>query len=172
MKFVDQFVAFSILRGILYNGANHSRYRGWFLLKIFYIYQTKVLKFSKNLGATLNSRHQKGDVNQVPFSGSINIRHHSTEFSCNGDLMPQICAPLCQTLLFRCKTMKTVFYVRFSQQWLWRVPSASMWCHIMCWKCTSVWGGPVNSIFRIGSTTWHCIQGDCNIPTTFTVLSS
>ena len=57
--------------------------------------------------------------------------------------------------------MKMVF---FSQQWLWRVLSAWMWCHVIFWKCTSVLGGPVNSIFRIGSATWHCIQGDCNPP--------
>jgi len=74
---------------------------------------------------------------------------------------PRFVDPCVKPFYYRCQTMKMVF---FSQQWLWRVLSAWMWCHVIFWKCTSVLGGPVNSIFRIGSATWHCIQGDCNPP--------
>ena len=45
-------------------------------------------------GATSNSRHQKGDMKQIPYWGPTNIRRHHIKFSHPGDLVPGISAPL------------------------------------------------------------------------------
>ena len=41
-----------------------------------------------------NSRCQEDDINQVPFCGSTNTRHHHTKFSYHSNLAPSNCAHL------------------------------------------------------------------------------
>jgi hypothetical protein len=55
-------------------------------------------KFPKISEAPKNSRHQKGEMKQVPYTGPSNIRHHRTKFSRYGDLEPEIYAPLFYTI--------------------------------------------------------------------------
>ena len=57
-------------------------------------------KFSTYLTATSKSRRQKDDTKQVPYRGPTNIRHHGTECSHHGELVPEVCAPLIRIILY------------------------------------------------------------------------
>lgn len=48
--------------------------------------------FPKIQKPSQNSRCQKDDINQVPFWGSTNTRHHHTKFSYHSTLAPSNCA--------------------------------------------------------------------------------
>jgi hypothetical protein len=52
---------------------------------------TNFLKFQE---PTQSTSRQKGDMKEVPYCGSTNIRHQCTKFCCLGDLAPRICASL------------------------------------------------------------------------------
>jgi hypothetical protein len=54
-------------------------------------YRPEVYKFSKNLEAVSNSRHQKDDMKKVPYRGPTNIRHHPPKCSHPCNLVPRIC---------------------------------------------------------------------------------
>jgi len=47
---------------------------------------------SKHRSYLKDSRHQKVDMNQVPYSETINIKRYRTKFSLHGNLAAGICA--------------------------------------------------------------------------------
>jgi hypothetical protein len=54
--------------------------------------------FQKLQEPSQSSRRQEGYVKKVPYGGPTNNRHHYIKFSCHGDLVFRICAPLSQTV--------------------------------------------------------------------------
>lgn len=44
------------------------------------------------------SRCQEADMKPIPYWGPINVRHHHTKFSCRGNLISKICAPLSELI--------------------------------------------------------------------------
>jgi hypothetical protein len=62
-----------------------------------------VQQFSKIYEPSQNSKRQKCDMKQFPYSGPVNIRRHGTKFSRRDDMVPKVCASLIYMSSRQCK---------------------------------------------------------------------
>ena len=87
----------------VYTGWAKSKYTIYYILYTFFwstLYVRGTQIFPKMYWPSQSSRCKLGDMNQASYWWSTNIRHHHTKFSHMSNLVPGICAPMINIIIF------------------------------------------------------------------------